>query len=179
MFYSLFHNNWRLCPLVSLFFCVVWACRGCQTIHAFDVTILGGSLAGLSAALTLGRSHRKVLVLDAAQPCNRFQARSYNLLTQNGVPPLELQAQARRDLQEYPTVRVQEGTVIRAAQSTATMSGFTIETSAGERWESRKIVLATGMSDCLPENLIGVEECWGKTVIHCPYWYVLLMRDDS
>lgn len=133
--------------------------------EALDVLIIGGSTAGLSAALTLGRSLRRVLVLDAGQPCNRYSPHSHNFFTRDGETPAQLLAAARQQALAYPTVRVEEGLVARLQ---ATAAGFVAETAAGQRLSARKVLLATGVRDLLPP-LPGFADCWGKTIIHCPY----------
>ena len=183
----MFDSNSRR-RIVFLWF-VAWFGNGHtlpNAVFAYDVVIVGGSLSGLSAALTLGRSHRDVLVVDhhdhrhGNHACNRFQAQSYNLLTHDGVPPRQLQALARQNVEAYPSVHLQQGNVTRihtaralttgTSTSTWTRLTFTVETSSGDTFQAKKLILATGMKDVLPETLVGIEECWGKTVIHCPYW---------
>ena len=132
---------------------------------AFDVLIIGGSVAGLSAALTLGRSLRRVLVLDAGQPCNRFSPHSHNFFTRDGATPAQLLAEARQQVLAYPTVRIEAGLATRLQ---ATDAGFMTETAEGQRFSSRKVLLATGVRDLLPP-LPGFAECWGKSILHCPY----------
>lgn len=136
-----------------------------QAAPAYDVLIIGGSTAGLSAALTLGRSLRRVLVLDAGQPCNRFSLHSHNFFTRDGTPPAQLLAAARQQAQAYPTVRVEAGLVARLQAAEA---GFLAETAAGQRYTSRKVLLATGVRDLFPP-LPGFAECWGQSILHCPY----------
>lgn len=162
-----------LSRLLCVFLCLFLLVLSSHTTSAFttklDVVICGGSVAGLSAALTLGRSCRHVLVVDAGLPCNQWQATSYNLLTQDGVPPAALQRRARDDLAAYPTVQLVQGQVVgvRAMED----GGFVVNTTAGETFQAKKIVLAMGMKDVLPEKTLkGIQDCWGKTVLHCPYW---------
>src|SRR5690606_41367395 len=85
-----------------------------EKMDQFDVIIIGGSYAGLSAAMALGRSLRQALIIDSGDPCNKSTPRSPNLLTQDGKPPLELATLARPELGHYPSVRSQHGFVARA-----------------------------------------------------------------
>ncbi|GAB2943810.1 NAD(P)/FAD-dependent oxidoreductase [Hymenobacter coalescens] len=140
----------------------------------YDVLIIGGSYAGLSAALTLGRSRRRVLVLDAGQPCNRQSPHSHGFLTRDGVPPAELAALARAQLGAYPTVELRPAT---ATQATALADGFSVETAGGEAFQGRRLLLATGLRDELPP-VPGFAECWGISVLHCPYCHGYEVRDQ-
>ena len=130
-----------------------------------EVIIIGGSYAGLSAALTLGRSLRNVVVIDNGKPCNRQTPLSHNFLTRDGVPPAELAAIARLDVAAYDTVQVLTDTVADVGRSG---TNFEIKTAAGQVLQSKKLILATGIIDILPE-LEGLKECWGISAIHCPY----------
>ena len=132
---------------------------------SYDALIIGGSYAGLSAALALGRSLRRVLVIDAGQPCNRFAKHSQNFLTQDGRPPGRIAADARAQIERYPTVRFVEelATDLRGEDG-----DFRVTTASGMTYRGKKLLFATGLADELPE-LPGMMACWGKTVIHCPY----------
>ena len=131
----------------------------------FDVLIIGGSYAGLSAAMALGRSLRRVLVLDSGQPCNRPTPHAHNFLTQDGRPPAALAAEARAQVLAYPTVQLVSEAVVAA---TGTDGDFTLTTDTGRVARGRKLLFATGLRDILPPQP-GVAECWGISVIHCPY----------
>ena len=91
----------------------------------YEAIIIGGSYAGLSAALTLGRSLRKTLVIDAGQPCNRFTPHSQNFLTHDGIKPSEISAIAKEQVQQYKTVEFLDGMALSAEK---TPEGFTVET---------------------------------------------------
>lgn len=131
---------------------------------SFDVAIVGGSFAGLSAALQLARARRRVAVFDTGLRRNRFAAASHGFLAQDGRPPGEIAAQAREQLLRYPTVQW-----IDAAVSGIAGEADAFEVQAGGRtWPARRIVLATGVSDGLPA-IPGLQERWGRHVFHCPY----------
>lgn len=130
-----------------------------------DVLIVGGSYAGLSAAMALGRALRPVLVVDSGRPCNQQTPHSHNLLTQDGATPAHLAATAKAQVLAYPTVRFQADTVTRVE---ATATGFEAGTAAGARVRAKKILFATGIADQLPA-IEGFAACWGISAIHCPY----------
>ena len=139
----------------------------------FDAIIVGGSYAGLAAALSLGRSRRRVLVLDAGLPCNRQTPHAHNFLTRDGEPPNQLRALAREQFGAYPTVQLLAAT---ATQAEAEPGGFRVGTAEGGSYAARKLVLATGLHDELPA-LPGFAECWGISVLHCPYCHGYEVRD--
>lgn len=130
----------------------------------FDVIIVGGSVAGLSAALNLGRMRRQVLIFDTGKPCNRFSHASHGFLTRDGVAPAELLQIGRDQLQPYTTVTFRSEAVTEIAPHP---DGFRVETATGT-FNARKILLATGLRDELPP-LLNVEQFWGRSVFHCPY----------
>jgi len=130
-----------------------------------DAIIIGGGFAGLSAAMQLARARRRVLVIDAGQPRNRFSDHSHGVFAHDGRPGSTLLAEARAQLATYPTVRVMQGEVVEAR---ARDGGFLLETADGERARGRRLILATGIADRLP-GVPGLAPRWGKTVLHCPY----------
>lgn len=131
-----------------------------------DAIIVGGSFAGLSAALQLARARRQVLVIDAGLPRNRFASESHGVLGHDGKPGSQVLAEARQQLLGYPTVQIFNGRVSRVDSGEA---GFVVEAEDGMRWfTGRRLLLATGVADVLPE-IPGLQERWGKTVVHCPY----------
>ncbi len=130
-----------------------------------DVIVIGGSYAGMAAALQLLRARRSVLVIDAGERRNRFASHSHGFLGQDGVPPGEIAATARRQLEAYPTLSWLEG---RAEAISGQVDDFTVTTNNGESHQGRRILLATGVADQLPP-LAGLAERWGKAVFHCPY----------
>ncbi len=133
--------------------------------HTYEVIILGGSYAGLSAAMSLGRSLRRVLILDNGKPCNRQTPHSHNFLTQDGIPPEQISQIARSQVLAYETVTLIQTTATDAVQ---TETGFEITAANGEYYTAGKLVIATGIREILPE-IPGMESCWGFSVIHCPY----------
>ena len=133
--------------------------------NIYDVMILGGSYAGLSAGMQLARARRRVLVIDAGQRRNRHASHSHGFLTQDGRPPADIAADGKRQLLAYPTVTWREG---RAEHAEATASGFGVTLDDGSVFHSQRVILATGVVDELPP-VEGLGERWGASVFHCPY----------
>lgn len=131
----------------------------------YDVIIIGGSYAGLSAAMALGRSLRKTLVIDNGKPCNEQTPHSHNFLTQDGNSPAEISALAKKQVEEYDTVEFYIGKADSAKQ---TDNGFEVTIENGEKFSSKKLIIATGIIDEIP-NIRGFKESWGISLIHCPY----------
>lgn len=131
----------------------------------FDVIIVGGSYAGLSAGLQLARARRKVLVIDAGQRRNRFAAHSHGFLGQDGRAPGDIARDARLQLLAYPTV---EWVGEQAVEAKGENGGFEVSTADGQRFGGARLLLATGVRDELP-SLPGLQERWGRAVFHCPY----------
>ena len=132
---------------------------------SFDAVIIGGSYAGMAAGLQLARARRKILLIDAGQPRNRFASHSHGFLTQDGAPPAEIAAEARSQLMEYPTVEWRTG---RVETVTGEPDNFLVALADGSSYQARRIILAAGVTDELP-GLPGLAELWGKRVFHCPY----------
>lgn len=133
--------------------------------NLFDVIIIGGSYSGLSAAMALGRSLRKTLVIDSGKPCNEQTPHSHNFLTHDGSSPAEISTIAKSQVEEYDTVKFYNGKAISAQK---TDFGFEITTENNEKFNSKKIIVATGIIDEVP-NIKGFQESWGISLIHCPY----------
>ncbi|TPJ82776.1 NAD(P)/FAD-dependent oxidoreductase [Mesorhizobium sp. B2-6-2] len=131
----------------------------------YDVIVVGGSFAGLSAAMYAARGRRKVLVIDAGQPRNRFAEHSHGFFGQDGRAPADILDEARGQLLAYPTVRVIEG---RAERAAIAGTSFEVWMNDGEGFGATRLVLATGVRDILPD-VPGLAAQWGKTVLHCPY----------
>ena len=136
-----------------------------ETHASPEILIIGGSYAGLSAALALGRALRRVLVLDGSRPANQATPRAHNFLTQDGVRPAELAAQARAQALVYPTVQLLAETAVAA---TGHDGDFVVTTSTGRVVRAGKLLFATGVLDQLPPQP-GFAACWGVSVVHCPY----------
>lgn len=130
-----------------------------------DVTIVGGSYAGLSAALQLARTRRPIVVVDGGVRRNRFAHESHGLIGQDGRDPAAIAAAARADLMKYPSLRWIDGLALEAAVSG---DGFTVGLDNDERLATRRIVLAPGVIDTLPK-IEGLAARWGTSVFHCPY----------
>ena len=133
--------------------------------ETFDVIVVGGSFAGLSAAMYAARGRRKVLVIDAGQPRNRFAEHSHGFFGQDGRAPADILGEARAQLLAYPAVTMIEG---RARRAAIAGTGFEVEMDNGEGFGATRLVLATGVRDILPD-VPGLAGQWGKTVLHCPY----------
>lgn len=131
----------------------------------FDVIIMGGSYAGLSAAMALGRSLRNVLILDSGIPCNRQTPHSHNFITQDGEKPAVIAQKAREQVLEYRSVSFLNRLAVSGKK---TSTGFSITTQSGETFEAKKLIFATGIKDRMPD-LKGFAACWGISVVHCPY----------
>jgi len=132
---------------------------------SFDVIIIGGSYAGLSAAMSLGRSLRNVLVIDSGNPCNKQTPHSHNFITHDGETPAAIAAKARAQVQNYETVKFLSGFAINGRR---VADGFEVEMQTGEIFHAKKLLLATGVTDIMP-TISGFKECWGISVLHCPY----------
>ena len=130
-----------------------------------DVIIIGGSFAGLTAALQLGRARRRVTVLDTGLPRNRYASEAHGVLGHDGTPPATLLAAAREQLRPYDTVRFVKA---RADSIEGKPDDFRIMTEDGESLSARRLVLSYGITDLCPA-IPGFAEAWGKSVIHCPY----------
>lgn len=140
----------------------------------FDVIIAGGSYSGLAAAMALGRALRSVLIIDSGNPCNRQTPHSHNFITQDGNTPHEITALARQQVAKYSTVAFMSDTVLYSARVN---DGFEVETASGETFRARKLVFATGIKDILP-GIPGMAECWGISVLHCPYCHGYEVRNE-
>jgi thioredoxin reductase len=139
----------------------------------WDTFIIGGGPAGLSAALTLGRCRRRVLVCDAGQPRNRSSDHLHAYLTRDGIAPREFLRIGREQLAQYDSVRLTRGEVVGAARSG---DGFEIVLADGERERGRTLLIATGVVDHVPP-IEGIEPLYGKSVHHCPYCDAWEWRD--
>jgi thioredoxin reductase len=141
----------------------------------FDVIIVGGSYAGLAAAMALGRALRTVLVIDSGNPCNKQTPHSHNFLTNDGKTPHEIASLAKQQLRNYKTVSFLDDL---ATAGIKTGTGFEVYTQTGKSFKSRKLVFATGIKDVMPP-IPGFAESWGISVLHCPYCHGYEVRDQK
>lgn len=130
-----------------------------------NVIIIGGSFAGLAAALQLGRARRKVTVLDTGLPRNRFAGHSHGLLGHDHKPPLDILAEARQQLARYPTVKLINA---QADSISGAIDNFSVLTVEGERRGARRLILSYGVVDQMPA-IPGFAESWGTSIVPCPY----------
>ncbi|EPF1231674.1 pyridine nucleotide-disulfide oxidoreductase [Enterobacter cloacae] len=130
-----------------------------------DVIIIGGSFAGLAAALQLGRARRKVTVLDTGRQRNRFAARSHGVLGHDHKPPQDILAEARQQLARYPTIKLVNA---RAESVSGTIDDFCVVTDDNESLRARRLILSYGVADQMPD-IPGFAESWGTSIIPCPY----------
>lgn len=133
----------------------------------YDVAVIAGSYAGMAAALQVARARRRrVLVIDAGLRRNRFASHAHGFLTHDGSPPAEIFEKARQQLLDYSNVTWREGKAEHARK--ADPDGFILELDGDATVSARRLVLAFGVTDTLPD-VPGLEERWGKSVFHCPY----------
>lgn len=131
----------------------------------YDVIIIGGSFAGLSAAIYLARARRSVLVIDASKPRNRFADQSHGFFAQDGSSPKTMIQTARDQVAAYPTMTFIDGI---AADAWKEDGRLMVALEDGAVHSSSRLLLAFGLSDALP-HIPGLAERWGQSVIHCPY----------
>lgn len=137
-----------------------------------DVIIIGGGPAGLSAALVLGRCRRRVLLCDSGRYRNEATHAVHGFLTRDGTPPAELRQIAREQLKPYNVEILDMG----VADARRDGSAFEVTLVSGERLRARKLLLATGLVDLLPD-IPGLNELYGTSVFHCPYCDAWEVRD--
>lgn len=140
----------------------------------FDVIIIGGSYSGLSAGMSLGRSLRNVLIIDGGDPCNKQTPYSHNFLTQDGKTPKEIAEMAKEQVAQYETVKFYSGQVVKTEKIS---DGFKVETGSGEKFGAKKLIIATGIKDMKPD-IPGFEECWGISIVHCPYCHGYEVKNE-
>jgi len=141
----------------------------------FDVIIIGGSYSGLAAAMALGRALRKVLIIDSEKPCNRQTPYSHNFLTQDGKTPKEIATLAKQQVTMYDSVEFFNSLATKVSK---TENGFEVQTSSGDIFKSKKLIFATGIKDEMP-SIKGFSECWGISVLHCPYCHGYEVRNET
>ena len=142
--------------------------------NLFDVIIVGGGSAGLSAALVLGRSKKRVLVFDVGKPRNAVSPAAHSFFSRDGIAPAELLHIGREQLRPYDSVEIINAKVVNAAKKDNT---FQITLDNGTQYISQKLLLATGVKDILPK-IEGFKELWGKSVFHCPYCHGWEVRNQ-
>ncbi|MFE3444118.1 NAD(P)/FAD-dependent oxidoreductase [Nocardia sp. NPDC059180] len=141
---------------------------------SYDVVVLGGGAAGLSGALTLARSRRSVVAIDAGAPRNAPAEGVHGLLGREGMPPGELLERGRAEVRGYG------GEVITGEVSTAVRDGdeFEVTLTDGRSTRARRLLVASGLTDVLPD-IPGLRERWGRDVLHCPYCHGWEVRDQA
>lgn len=141
--------------------------------RTYDVAVVGGGAAGLTAALMLGRARRSVLVIDAGHPRNAPAEHMHGFPSRDGTPPREFLETTRSQLAKYDV------TVIDAQARTAerTSEGFRVTTSSGEEFACLRLLACSGISDQLPD-VQGVQDAWGRGVVHCPYCHGWEIQDQ-
>ena len=141
--------------------------------NEWECVIVGGGAAGLSAALVLGRARRRTLLIDAGGQSNRAAHGIGGLLGFDGVPPADLYAHGRRELERYPSVEVRDGEVVAGV---AGGDGITLDLADGAGEHTRRLLLATGMRYDYPD-IPGLAPLWGRSVFHCPFCHGWEVRD--
>lgn len=154
--------------------CIYYLIGKAQMKDSYEVIVVGGSFAGLSAAMQLARARREVLLIDAERPRNRFALHAHGFFGQDGVPPAQAIATATAQLLKYPTVTLLKGEARRASREA---NGFRVELADGFHATAERLILATGVRDKLP-TLPGLEARWGVSVLHCPYCHGYEIRDQ-
>jgi len=142
----------------------------------YDVAVIGGGAAGLSAAVALGRSRRSVVVIDAGEPRNAPADGVHGFLSRDGVPPAELLAAGRSEAAHYG-VELRDGAATGARRVSGGFEVTVAGAAGGSAVHARRIVVATGLVDELPD-VAGLRERWGRDVVHCPYCHGWEVRDE-
>ena len=142
-------------------------------IPNYEVIIIGGSYAGLSAAMSLGRALRNVLVIDSGDPCNKQTPHSHNFITQDGETPANIIRKVRAQLMAYPSVSFLNAMVTDVKK---VEEQFTV-TASEEMFTASRLLFATGVRNIMPD-IPGFAECWGISVLHCPYCHGYEVRNQ-
>jgi len=140
-------------------------------MDAYDVVVIGGGAAGLNAALVLGRARRRVAVVDAGEPRNAPAEHMHGFLSRDGMPPGDLLAAGRAEVLGY-------GVSLVNGRVAAIEPGFVVRLDGGELLRARRVLVATGLRDELPQ-IPGIEQRWGRDVLHCPYCHGWEVRDQA
>ncbi len=137
----------------------------------YDVVVVGGGAAGLSAALVLGRARRRVAVVDAGAPRNAAASQMHGFLSRDGMSPADLLAAGRDEVTRYGVELVDDRVV-------AAEAGFGVRLGSGRQLHARRLLVATGLRDELPD-IPGLRERWARDVLHCPYCHGYEVRDKA
>jgi thioredoxin reductase len=143
--------------------------------NRFEVIIIGGSYAGLSAAMALGRSLRKVLIIDSGSRCNRQTPHAHNFITQDGQEPGAIAAKAQEEVLRYSTVKMISDLAVSGRKND---DGFVVMTETGQEFSADKLIIASGIKDIMPA-IKGFAACWGISVVHCPYCHGYELRNQK
>ena len=143
-------------------------------MESYDALVVGGGAAGLSGALVLGRARRQVLVVDHGAPRNAPAAHMHGFLSRDGMPPANLLQVGREEVRRYGTT-ITTGSVIELVKAAG---GFEASLETGQCIGARKVLVATGLRDELPD-ITGLRERWGRDVLHCPYCHGWEVRDQA
>ncbi len=145
-----------------------------QLRDSYDVVVAGGGAAGLNGALMLARSRRTVVVIDAGDPRNAPAAGVHGLLARDGMPPAELLERGRAEVRRYG------GQVVPGEIQDVTRDGggFAVTLAGGRTVSARRLLVATGLADELPD-IPGLRARWGRDVVHCPYCHGWEVRDQA
>lgn len=146
-----------------------------NNLKQYDVIIVGGSYAGLSAGMALGRALRNVLIIDSGDPANKQTPFSHNFLTNDGKSPNEIAKLAKEQVLTYKSVEFLDAVVTVVTKNAA---HFEVIVHAGEKYAAKKLILATGIKDLLPD-IPGFADCWGISVLHCPYCHGYEVRNKK
>ena len=138
--------------------------------ETYEVAIVGGGAAGLSAALVLGRARRRVIVIDAGRPRNAPAAHMQGFLSRDGMPPADLLEAGRTEVRRY-------GVELIADRVLDALTGFVLRLDSGRVVQAGQVLLATGADDVLPVGIDGARERWGRDFLHCPYCHGWEIRD--
>lgn len=140
-----------------------------------DCVVIGGGPAGLNAALVLGRSRRKTILFDDNKPRNAVVSESHGFITRDGIDPKEFKRVAHKELSKYPDVRIEKQRVHRINKENTL---FQVETENREVYSAKKIILATGFKEVLPD-IPRVKEFYGKSLFSCPFCDGWELRDRA
>ena len=152
-----------------------------ETADEYQVVVIGGGAAGLSAAVTLGRALRSVLVIDAGEPRNAPAAGVHGFLSRDGIDPRELLDMGREEARGYGVDFI-AGVAVAARSTAGAEEGaelsFDVELADGRTVKARRVLVTTGLTDVLPD-IGGIRERWGRDVLHCPYCHGWEVRNKA